>query len=143
MDATVKENKSFINLGIVKNSKRQVLMIRRKVKETGKDQSVLEWAFPGGKQRMNEGRKACVEREILDETGYKVESTKELNLRMHPQFPVFVVYHLCKAINTEPITEPNEPHEVAEIRWVPFESVRSLVTSDLDKTVAAILEMNA
>ena len=60
-----KESKDFINLGIVVNNKGEVLMIRRVEKEIGKNDSVLEWAFPGGKQRFDESRSQCVEREIL------------------------------------------------------------------------------
>lgn len=40
-----KEAKDFINLGIVVNDKKEVLMIRRKQKETGDKGAVLEWAL--------------------------------------------------------------------------------------------------
>ena len=54
------ESKSFINLGVVLNDKGEVLIIRRKVIEKGVDGSSLQWAFPGGKQRLNETREECV-----------------------------------------------------------------------------------
>ncbi len=72
----VKEAKDFLNLGVVINEQGEVLLIKRVKQEKGRDESVLTWAFPGGKQRLNESRQECVAREILDETGYKVESTK-------------------------------------------------------------------
>lgn len=132
-----KEAEDFINLGIVLNEKREVLMIRRVEKETGKNGSVLEWAFPGGKQRYNESRADCVKREILDETGYDISVTKEnLSMRLHPQFPIFIVYHLCR-INPEKLAaEPQEPHEVAEIKWVRKSELKNLITTDLDEKVA-------
>ncbi|MBI2010801.1 MAG: NUDIX hydrolase [Candidatus Colwellbacteria bacterium] len=71
------ESLNFINLGIVLNKKGEVLMIRRAQKETGSADAVLEWAFPGGKQRYNESREECVKREILDETGYNIKPIRK------------------------------------------------------------------
>ncbi len=116
-------------------------MIRRQKKEEGSDnnKSVLEWAFPGGKQRYSESRTECVRREILDETGYDVVSDKEISMRIHPQFMVTVVYHLGHLNSPEPIAEPKEAHEVAEIRWVKPEEIKNLITTDLDSNVAKML----
>ena len=82
----LEEAEDFINLGVVINKKGEALMIRRVKKEKGKDNCILTWAFPGGKQRLNESRKECVEREILDETGYDVVSIRQINLCMHQYF---------------------------------------------------------
>jgi len=131
-----KESEDFINLGIVVNDKGEVLMIRRVEKETGKNGSVLEWAFPGGKQRFDESRSECVEREVLDETGYDIKSVKEISLRIHPQILVFIVYHLCELKTEKPIAKPIEPHEVAEIRWVKKEDIKNLITTNLDGKVS-------
>lgn len=133
------ESKNFINLGVVRNDKGEILMIRRREKEEGSDSSVLEWAFPGGKQQYSESRTECVKREILDETGYDVVSDREISMRIHPQFIVTVVYHLCHLNSPEAIAEPKEPHEVAEIGWVKPEEVRGLITTNLDEKVAKIL----
>ena len=135
----IKESKNFINLGIARSGKGEVLMIRRRKKEEGGDKSVLEWAFPGGKQRYSESRAECVQREILDETGYEVVSEKEISMRIHPQFMITVVYHLCHLNSPEPVAEPSEPHEVAEIRWVKPEEIKHLITTDLDQKVAKVL----
>ena len=136
------EAKDFINLGIVVNSKNEVLMIRRIEKETGKNGAVLEWAFPGGKQILNENRKECVEREILDETGYDVESIKEISLRVHPQILVIVVYHFCRLKSEKQIAKPKEPHEIAEIKWVKKQDIKKLITTDLDEKVAQELGLS-
>lgn len=137
----IKESKNFINLGVVRNDKSEVLMIRRRQKEEGREGSVLEWAFPGGKQRYQESRAECVRREILDETGYDVISDREISMRIHPQFMVTVVYHLCHLDSPEPIDGPKEPHEVAEIKWVKPEEIKGLITTDLDSKVAAALKI--
>lgn len=135
MSETPAESKNFINLGVVVDPKGKVLAIRRKTKETGRDGSVLEWAFPGGKQRYGETRTQCVEREVLDETGYQVAARRELSLRIHPQFMITVVYHLCELKTPEPVAEPKEPHEVGEIRWFTPEALAQSVTTDLDPKV--------
>ncbi|TSC77605.1 MAG: putative NUDIX hydrolase [Parcubacteria group bacterium Gr01-1014_33] len=131
----IPESKKFINLGIVVNGKDEILMIRRaKVEKSGDD--VLEWAFPGGKQRLNESRSECVRRKILARTGYDVDPVREISLRVHPRFLVMIAYHLCRLNSPKQIVEPQEVHEIAEIRWVAPEDVRTLITSDLDPKVA-------
>lgn len=130
-----KEAKNFLNLGVVINDTGEVLLIRRVEREEGRDKSVLTWAFPGGKQLLKESREECITREILDETGYNVKSIKEISMRFHPQFPVFIVYHLCELVSPKQIREPREPHEIAEIKWVKSEEIKNLFTTDLDPDV--------
>lgn len=130
------EVEDFLNLGVVINERGEVLLIRRVEREKGVGKSVLAWAFPGGKQRLNENRGECVARSILTETGYKVKPVIEISLRSHPQFPVFIVYHLCRLISLKPITEPKEPYEVAEVKWVKPKEIKKLFTTDLDLKVS-------
>jgi ADP-ribose pyrophosphatase YjhB (NUDIX family) len=130
------EVEDFINLGVVFNKKGEVLLIRRVKEEIGGDGSKLTWAFPGGQQRLTESRTDCVKREILAETGYDIESFKEISLRPHPQFSVFIVYHRCRLISPNPIAKPSEPHEVAEIRWVKPQEIKNLITTNLDPKVS-------
>lgn len=136
------ESESFINLGVILNGKGEVLLIRRAKKEVGKGGVILGWAFPGGKQKYNESREDCVKREILVETGYDVQSTKQISLRMHPQFSILIVYHLCKLVSPKQIAKPSEPHEVAEIRWVKPPELKKLITTDLDPKVSWELGLN-
>jgi ADP-ribose pyrophosphatase YjhB (NUDIX family) len=135
------EVEDFINLGVVINEKNEVLMIRRVKRERGKDGSVLVWAFPGGKQRLNESREECVKREILAETGYEVEPIRQISLRRHPQFSVMIVYHLCQLISQKPVAQPSEPHEIAEIKWVKPKEIKDLITTDLDPLVSQTLNL--
>jgi mutator protein MutT len=137
----IEEAEDFINAGVVINKNREVLLVRRVKEEKGKDGSILTWAFPAGKQRFKETREECVKRELLAETGYDVISSKQISLRLHPQFSVMIVYHLCHLISEEPIAKPNEPHEIAEIRWVKLEEIRELITTDIDPSVAKELKI--
>jgi len=130
------ESKNFINLGVVRNQKGKVLMIKRRKEETGRDGTVLKWAFPAGKQRFDETREECVKREVLAETGYQVNSIRQLAMKIHPQFPIMIVYHLCELVSPQPVAEPSEPHEVAEVKWVKPEQIRKLITTELNPEVA-------
>lgn len=137
------EAKDFINLGIVLNKKEEVLMIRRKQIERGKDNSVLTQAFPGGKQRLKETREECVKRNILSETGYDVIPPKQIVLRVeHAQFLIMVAYHLCRLNSPNQIAKPCEPHEIAEIRWVKVKDIKNLITTALDPDVARQLKLD-
>ena len=138
----IEEAEDFINLAIVRNKQGKILMIRRRKEETGKDGSVLRWAFPGGKQRLNETREDCVKREVLSETGYEIQPIRQISLKIHPQFPVMIVYHLCELVSPKPIAKPSEPHEVAEIKWVDLSEIKNLITTALDPDVAKELGIN-
>lgn len=135
------ESKKFINLGVVLNEAGEVLMIKRNKVEEGKGGSTLTWAFPGGKQRFSESREECVKREVLAETGYAVEPMKQIDLNFHPQFPVMIVYHLCRLSSPEPVAAPSEPHEVAEVRWVKPADIKGLINTALNPKVAKELEI--
>ena len=131
-----KESKTFINLGVVLNNKDEVLMIKRKTLEKGKDNSVLEWAFPGGRQRLNETRQESIKRHILSETGYDIQWLRQIDLAFHPDIPVFIAYHLCSLISPDPIQKSQEPHEVVEIRWLKSEDIKRLISTTLNPKVA-------
>ncbi len=133
---TRKESKTFINLGIVLNDKEKVLMIKRRVLEKGKDNSILEWAFPGGTQWTDETRQESVKRNILSETGYDIQWIEQIDLAFHPEIPVFIAYHLCSLASPDPIIKPKEVHEIAEIRWVKPQNIKRLITTTLNPKVA-------
>ncbi|MCD6550082.1 NUDIX domain-containing protein [bacterium] len=137
-----KESKveDFLNLGVVVNKKGEVLLVRRANPEKGRGGAILTWAFPGGIQRFNESREECVARSVLSETGYKVKPFLEISFRFHPEFPVFVVYHLCRLISSKQVRKPMETSEIAEVKWVKPNQIKRLITTDLDLKVAKILK---
>lgn len=135
MPEQVAETTKFINLGVVVNGEGKILVIRRVKEEGGAGGAVLRWAFPGGKQRLTESRNDCVKREILAETGYDVKPIKQISLRLHPQIPMYIAYHLCRLNSETPVDKPKEAHEVAEIKWVTPKEIEKLVTTDLDPDV--------
>lgn len=128
-----------INLGIVINNKGEVLIIKRKMPEKGKSGKILVWAFPGGKQESGETRESAVEREVLMETGYKVKAVKQINMRIHPDTGVLVVYHLCELLEENQIQPPSEPHGIEEIKWIKKEEIKNYFTTDIDPQVQKLL----
>jgi ADP-ribose pyrophosphatase YjhB (NUDIX family) len=130
------ESTNLINLGIVLNDKSEVLMIRRRHPEKGKDNSILKWAFPGGRQWSNESREIAVQREILEETGYDTKCLRQIDLSFHPQIHVIIIYHLCELKSQKPIANPKEAHEISEIRWVKPKKLKELITTSLNPKVA-------
>lgn len=136
------ESKNFINLGIVSNDRGEVLIVRRVKEEVYKDGKILRWAFPGGKQRLGESRSEGVKREVFDETGYEVTPIKEISLRVHPETPVIIVYHLCKLVQPKQIKEPAQPWEIAEVKWVKPEELMAYFITSLDPKVALELKIS-
>ena len=116
-------------------------MVRRVKVEQGKDGKILKWAFPGGKQKSDEGRKECVEREVLAETGYEVNYLKQISLRIPPDLPVIIVYHLCRLKNPKQ-KQPAQPWEIAEVRWVKPDELRELFTTSIDPGVSKELKID-
>ncbi len=136
------EQTTVISVGVVRNTAGQVLVIRRQLPELGKGEASLCWAFPGGKVRKEEKAEQAVEREVLEETGYAVQTLRQLNLRLHPEFTRIIRYFLCALVQEKPQQEPQEPDEIAEIRWVSPTELKQLFTSNLDGRVARELGLS-
>lgn len=123
-----------IALGIIRNEQGKVLIIQRIKEEKGEGQSVLSWAFPGGKVEENETVEEAVVREVLEETGYVVNTVHTISKRQHPEFPVFVFYIECE-VEQEPPTDFSSD-EINEVKWVTPKKLEEYFTSDLDTNVA-------
>jgi 8-oxo-dGTP diphosphatase len=135
-----KEKKpEFIVLGIVLNKNGEVMIVKRKKKETTLTGKELVWVFPGGKQEKEETREERVVKEILDETGYKVKPIKQISLRVHPDVFKMVAYFLCQLEEEEPVCEILEKEEIEEVRWVKPEELKQYFTTDIDLEVQKIL----
>lgn len=127
-----KDDHTIVNLGIIINSKNQVLMVKRREKETGRNNAVLEWGFPGGRQIKGESPMESLTRKIASKTGYKAEVLKKILGRPHPQFPVQTDYYLCRLLSAEKGPMTSEAEKVAVARWVAPGEVTKLLAVDLD-----------
>ena len=131
------ENLPVIVLGIVKNSKKEVLIIQRSKNEKPKQLS-LSWTFPGGEVESEETKKQAVERELLEETGYQVTAVSTISERQHPQFPVYIYYLKCKVVSETP-KRKKQDDEVREVRWVLPSRLDDFFTTNLDSKVATAI----
>lgn len=122
----------IVNLGIVFNSQNQVLVIRRRDKETGRDGAILEWSFPGGRQLAGKDPAESLKEKIAAKTGYQTEVLKKISGRRHPQFPAEVNYFLCRLLPGEKAILASEAEKVAAVRWVAAGEITKLLAIDLD-----------
>jgi 8-oxo-dGTP pyrophosphatase MutT (NUDIX family) len=129
----------LVVLGIVKNKKGEVLIIKRKNLEKGDYNTYLSWVFPGGKQIKDENREETIEREILEETGYSVKAIEQIDLWIHPEFRKIICYFLCELLEENQIQKPKEEEEIEEIKWVKPEELKNYFTSKLNPKVAKLL----
>lgn len=123
---------SIVNLGIVINARNEVLMVKRRDKEIGRNNAVLEWVFPGGRQIPGQSGPESLVKKILGKTGCQIEVLKKISGRAHPQFPVRADYYLCRLQAEEKGLMDSEAEKIAAIRWVAPGEVTKLAAIDLD-----------
>lgn len=101
----------IIGVAVIWNDQSQILIDRRK------PEGLLGglWEFPGGKVEPGETIEACIEREIGEELGIKVEVGDRLTVVDHTysHFRVTLNVHHCRHLSGDP-----QPIECDEIRWV-------------------------
>jgi mutator protein MutT len=135
MDDT--KTRKNIALGILRNSKGRVLIIKRTYSEVAQHNQELTWAFPGGKVE-NGGAKAEVKKEFKEETGYEVEVGDKISERDYEKPHVHLEYYICTQIKpTSSIIENTE--EVDRIKWVEPAHLENFFTTDVDPKVAEYL----
>jgi 8-oxo-dGTP diphosphatase len=136
-----KNPRNEIVLGIIKNKKDSVLLIKRLWEEQSLDgESKLTWAFPGGEIDEGETEEEALVREIRNETGFKVKLVEKISDRVHPQFNIKITYYSCEIIpgSVKPIMDVNE---VESIKWVKISDLAEYLTTDLDPGVAKFLKI--
>lgn len=93
-----------------------------------------DWSFPKGKLDPGEDFLAAAVREVREETGLEVEVGEELasaRYRDHKGRPKVVRYWRMRAVGGD--FEPND--EVDEVRWLPAEGARALLTYPHDRAL--------
>lgn len=76
----------------------------------------FQWELPAGDGDIGEDILQTAEREVIEETGYKIKNM-ELLYTFHPLVGISnKKFHVVLASVAEKVGEP-DPHEIAEIRW--------------------------
>jgi len=73
------------------------------------------WEFPGGKKEASETLEQCMEREILEELGIKIDIEKELLKVRHEYESKVIDLHFFKCVIIEGTASPKEGQEM---QWV-------------------------
>lgn len=130
-----------IALGIICEDNK-VLLVERKVTESGTDGSTLRWVFPGGKLEGQETPEQAVIREIREETGYDTAVIGNIADGLHPHFPVYVYYFSCALQSKLPLATTTDP-AIANSIWIPKSDIHNFITSKLNADVDAFLKQPA
>jgi 8-oxo-dGTP diphosphatase len=94
-----------------------------------------DWSFPKGKLEGDETWEEGALREVEEETGLRCEIGEEVG-RTHyvlPQGPKEVRYFRMSCVG-----EARAQNEVDEIRWVPLDEARALLTYEYDRALLDI-----
>jgi 8-oxo-dGTP pyrophosphatase MutT (NUDIX family) len=105
----------------------------------GTESEAQYWGFPKGKQEPGEIIEATAVREILEETGIRVELLALAGISMYDFANAsgkirhkIVRFYLARPLGPD---MPGGDSEHREIRWVPIEQAYRLLTYDADREV--------
>jgi len=95
------------------------------------------WEFPGGKQESEESLTECLERELLEELGVKIEVGEKLGVFKHAYTHFRVTLHAfaCRIVEGEP-----RPVQPSAIRWVALSQLGEYPMGKIDRQLARLLQ---
>lgn len=122
----------IIGVAVIWNDEKQILIDRRL--PTGTMANL--WEFPGGKIETGETIEECIEREILEELGIKIEVGKHLITVDHtyPHLRVTLTVHHCHYLSGIP-----QAIECAEVRWVGLDELDNFDFPEANGEIIAAL----
>ena len=123
-----------VTIGVLKKDG-QVLLVKRK-----KPEETLMWQFPAGIIKPMETAEERIVREFLGETGITVEVESLLGKRIHPNTKAVSYYFSLRYITGD--IKNGDMEENEDIKWVPVEDYKNLITSDLYMSVEKYLADN-
>jgi 8-oxo-dGTP diphosphatase len=113
---------SMVQIGVIIDDKK-VLLVKRSKNDSHR---AGEWEFPGGELEASESLSLGLKREILEETGIKIEIglpvyISDLVLK-DKGIRYVLVYILCKTIDTNPKIILSPEH--TDYKWINIGSVK-------------------
>ena len=128
-------NRPFVGVGVIVFRDHEVLLVKRN-KEPNKGQ----WSIPGGKQMIGETVAEAAQRELLEETGVKVDSLLLVDVvdSIIPDAEKKIKYHytLVDYMGQWHSGESRPGDDAQEVRWVHLNELSSF--SLLGKTMNII-----
>ena len=128
-------NRPFVGVGVIVFRDQEVLLVKRN-KEPNKDQ----WSIPGGRQIIGETAEEAGQRELLEETGVKVDQLLLVDVvdAIIPAAEGKIKYHytLVDYMGQWHSGESRPGDDAQEVRWVSLNEISSY--SLLEKTMNII-----
>ena len=130
-------DRPFVGVGIVVLRENKVLLIQRnKAPDKG------QWSIPGGKQRLGETVMQAVRRELLEETGVKIEKPTLIDVVdvIVPDDNGKIQYHYTLVdYQAEWLSgEGNSADDADDIKWATFDELNSIRL--LEKTKEIVIK---
>lgn len=138
MDDTKLQNRKRVLLGIVRDPKGRVLIIKRTTPENADRGQRLTWIFPGGETTEEADPQVELPKEILAKGGCVVEVVKKISERDYPKPFVHLEYYECK-ISRPASAVVESTHKVEQIKWLDPANLKKFFTTDIDPKVAQYL----
>ena len=128
-------DRPYVGVGVIVFRDQEVLLIKRN-KEPNKGQ----WSIPGGKQIIGETSAEAAKRELLEETGVKVDQLLLVDVvdKIIPDVEGKIKYHytLVQYMGQWLSGETRPGDDAQEVRWVCLNEIDSF--SLLEKTINII-----
>lgn len=125
------------SVAVVQNTKSDVLLVQRAVKEVGRNGTFLEWAFPGGRVRVGEESATIARQLTLFETGYDVKIKTLIHTRFHPDIATHIAYFAASltGLHMHVYTE-----SIKQVKWVNPHELPLFCTTNIDPVVMSYLQ---
>ena len=128
-------DRPYVGVGVIVFRDKEVLLVQRD-KEPNKGQ----WSIPGGRQMLGETAAEAAQRELLEETGVKVDRLKLVDVvdAIIPDVEGKIKYHytLVDYMGQWQSGEARPGDDAKEVRWVRLNELSSY--SLLEKTMKII-----
>ena len=132
-------DRPFVGVGVIVFRDQEVLLVKRN-KEPNKDQ----WSIPGGRQMIGETTAEAAQRELLEETGVKVDQLLLVDVvdAIIPDVEGKIKYHytLVDYMGQWHSGESRPGDDAQEVRWVRLNELS--LYSLLEKTMNIIKKAN-
>ncbi|HWO75394.1 MAG TPA: NUDIX hydrolase [Bacillus sp. (in: firmicutes)] len=109
--------------GLCINNRNEILMVLQ-----GKPHEIKTWSIPSGQKNGDETFQECCEREVFEETGYRVEVLDEIycKKREYGEWMAEVRYFHTKLIGgNRKIQDPDQL--IYDIAWKSADEIRNIV----------------
>ena len=128
-------DRPYVGVGVIVFRDKEVLLVKR-----NKDPNKGQWSIPGGSQMIGETAAQAAQRELLEETGVKVDQLLLIDVvdEIIPDIEGRIKYHytLVDYMGQWQSGESRPGDDAQEVRWVRLNEISSY--SLLEKTMKII-----